>query len=634
MLFRSSIRRPKPIRRLLPWGALACLAASAGAQLAVPAGFVDELVYGTGFASPTALALVPDGRFFVLENNTANVKLVAGTAAATVFTVPNVSTNSDRGLQGIVLDPLWPTWPYAYLHYTHTSGTVRVVRYTVSGAVTSPASTAVTFGSPYEIINDAPDTHFWHNGGTLRFGPDGFLYVSLGDDNAQCDAQNLESLRGAILRLDVGPLRGAAGSGPPAKSLIAAPGNPFVGTNGQLVYAYGLRNPFRFDVDPVTNRLYVADVGAGAFEELDEIVAGGANFGWPYFEGNAPFATCPAPTPAWTAPIYTHPNPGGAAIALFGGRYRNPPLAPFGFGPSYEGDVFVVDVVQGFVRRLRETGGVWAPAPAAPGQPNATDWANGFAGIVDAAVGPDGAIYYLKTFSPGQLRRVRTTGNTLSVVSGAGQAGNAGMPLFSPLVVKVAAADGAPLAGVPVTFATTVGEGTPNPAISVTDAAGLASTSFVLGKVSPVDPVVVATAPGVAGSVGFSVDWRGLVADYDALTGTASLTLHHSATSTPFTVVFDYPRSTPLFGFPFGDVWTNVLGPGVPWGHIDGLGILGTPCPAYVTGAVDPTWTVTVVGLPPAAGFSLLTQGYSVDLARLPDLSAFMVTQPVTVDFY
>jgi glucose/arabinose dehydrogenase len=335
---------------------LACLAASAGAQLAVPAGFVDEIVYGTGFASPTALALVPDGRFFVLENNTANVKLVAGSAAATVYTVPNVSTNSDRGLQGIVLDPLWPTWPYAYLHYTHASGTVRVVRYTVSGALTSPTSTAVTFGSPYEIINDAPDAHFWHNGGTLRFGPDGFLYVSLGDDNAQCDAQNLESLRGAILRLDVGPLRGAAGSGPPAKSLIAAPGNPFVGTNGQLVYAYGLRNPFRFDIDSVTGRLYVADVGAGAHEELDEIVAGGANFGWPYFEGNAPFATCPAPTPAWTAPIYTHPNPGGAAIALFGGRYRNPPLASFGFGPSYEGDVFVVDVVQGFVRRLRETG--------------------------------------------------------------------------------------------------------------------------------------------------------------------------------------------------------------------------------------------------------------------------------------
>ncbi len=609
-------------------------ASLAAAQTVVPTGFVDELVYGTGFSSPCAIALVPDGRIFVLENNSAHVKLIAGGTAAIVFTVPSVTTTSDRGLQGIALDPFWPTWPYAYLHYTHASGTVRIVRYTVSGDLAVPTSTAVTFGSPYEILVDAPDAHFWHNGGSLRFGPDGLLYAGLGDDNAQCDAQNIESLRGAILRLDVGPLRGDAGTGPPAKSLIAAAGNPFTGTNGQLVYAYGLRNPFRFDVDPVTNRLYVADVGAGMFEELDEIAAPGLNFGWPYFEGNAPFSTCGAPTPAWQAPIYTHPNPGGAAIVTFAGRYRTPPLAPYGFGPSYDGDVFVADVVQGFVRRLRETAGVWAPAPAAPGQPNTTDWATGLAGVVDAAVGADGAIYYVKIYSPGQVRRIRTIGNTLVKVGGDLQAGNAGRALALPLKARVAAADGAPLPGVPVTFATAAGEGAATPATAITDAAGEATTTFTLGTASVVDPVITASSPAAPAATTFTAEWRGLVASYDAQTAVATLGFEHSEAASPFTIVFDAPRSAPLFGWEFGEVWTNVLGPGTPVGYLDGLGLFGPPDPAFATPAGSTSWTLALPNVPPVTGFAVLVQGYAVDFARLPDVSALVVTQPIVVDLY
>jgi glucose/arabinose dehydrogenase len=610
-------------------------AAAATAQASVPTGFVDEQVYVGGLVLPAALARLPDGRLLVGENDTGAVKLIDGGAAATVYVVPGVDGTNDRGLTGIAVDPLWPAWPYLYFHYTHVSGTVRVLRATAVGGWTPSAAGPPGCADPYVVL-EAPDAHPWHNGGTLRFAPDGLLFASLGDDFDDCTAQDVESLCGAIVRLDVAPLRGFSGPGFPPHATIAAPGNPFAGPNGQLVYAFGLRNPFRFDVDPATGALYVADVGHASWEELTELVAGGDNCGWPYFEGFAPFGVCPSPAPvAPRQPVYSYPHGTGPNAAFsFGGRYRASPAAPYGFGPNYDGDVFVVDGVQGFVRRLKLGAGGWAPAPPVPGQPNATDWATGCGGAVDAFVAPDGALYYLRIYGPGQVRRIRSVGATLTKLSGDLQAGNSGRPLAQPFVVRLTAHDGAPVAGAPVTFSLSAGGGALLPSAATTDATGLAASTLLLDVVDATDPAVVAASPAAPSAATFAVDWRGLVGSVDLGAGVMSLEFHHSATSSPLTIVFDAPATSPFFVFDFGDIWTNVLGPGAPWAFIDGLGLLGPPDPTAATPANGTVRSYVATNVPTVPGFSALAQGYALDLARWPDFSSIVVTAPLVLSFY
>src|SRR5262249_11931446 len=154
-----------------------------------------------------------------------------------------------------------------------------IAMFTASGDLSSPASSNLALGSRFNIITDIPDNASNHNGGTLRFGPDGMLYASMGEDGDPCGAQDSTRFKGVILRLDVSALP-QPGSGPPAKSLIRpATGNPFPATNANagLTYCYGLRNPFRFHIDAASGRLYIADVGEGTWEEVDEAI-GGENF--------------------------------------------------------------------------------------------------------------------------------------------------------------------------------------------------------------------------------------------------------------------------------------------------------------------------------------------------------------------
>src|SRR5262249_3992598 len=157
-------------------------------------------------------------------------------------------------------------------------------------------STSLALGSPYLIFKDILDHQENHNGGTLRFGPDRYLYVSAGDDGSGCNAQDLNLPNGKILRLDVSRIPGA-GSGPPPVADITPPDNPIPGpsADARLVYAWGLRNPFRFTIDPQTGNLYIGDVGLLSWEELDEIVHGdaGRNYGWPVYEGPEATNCCP-----------------------------------------------------------------------------------------------------------------------------------------------------------------------------------------------------------------------------------------------------------------------------------------------------------------------------------------------------
>jgi cysteine-rich repeat protein len=394
------------------------LSTSAGAVPVLPTGFVDSLVV-PGLSQPVGMAWLPDGRLLVIEQTTANARLVVGDmVGAPVFTVPEVNTAGlERGLLGVAVDPGFPERPYVYFFLSHagTPPTNWIVRYTATGDLADGTSTNLqldpTTGVP--ILTDIPDQASNHNAGTLRFGPDGLLYASLGDDGDRCAAQLPGSLHGAILRLDVS----GVGTDAPAKSALVPAGNPFAGPDDdtRLTIAFGLRNPFRIQIDRTSGRLLIADVGDAAFEEVDvlEPDALGQNFGWPLHEGPSVTATtCPGISDAgpFGEPVASYGRTGlGLAAIIAAGVYHGVAYpADRSFPPEYEGDAFFAEYYGGFLRRLhRNADGSWTPAAPVPGQPTPTDWAQGLSTTSDFSLGPDGALYYVSQFgNGGSLHRI------------------------------------------------------------------------------------------------------------------------------------------------------------------------------------------------------------------------------------
>jgi glucose/arabinose dehydrogenase len=400
---------------------LVVLGVPAGAAAAtVPTDFTDALVAG-GLDQPTGLAFLPDGRLLFVEQISTRVRLlVHGALAATdpVCVVPDVRTSgSNRGLYGIAVDPRWPQHPYVYVHHPTPSGRLSISRYTVGGdlAFAGNGSLTINPATRHELLANLFDAA--HNGGGLRFGPDSLLYVSVGDSFATpCCAQDTVHLRGTILRLEVRNLPAGAG-GPPAIAAITPAGNPFAqhpNARARLVLATGLRNPFRFHIDPQDGAVMIADVGEDNWEEVNRVELGGENFGWPIREGPDPYGTCPAAgSVVRTNPIHAYDHDDGITI-ISAGVYRSPAGAP-GFPPAYEGDYFFSDYTTGILRRLKRTGSVWALAPAVPGQPSAQNWGTGFDTMTDALEAPDGSLWYCRQFvdfapQSGEIRRIAYTG--------------------------------------------------------------------------------------------------------------------------------------------------------------------------------------------------------------------------------
>jgi hypothetical protein len=315
----------------------------------------------------------------------------------------------------VAVDPEWPARPYLYFNYTHATDVSYITMYTASGDLSSPGSTNLTLSSPFHILTDAPDQFEVHNGGTLRFGTDGMLFTSFGDDGNPCSAQDPDVLTGKILRLDVSSLPGA-GSGPPPKSQITPPGNPFSSgsENARLIWAWGLRNPFRFTIDPVTGDLYIGDVGDDFFEELDwqtyPTSTDTNNFGWPLFEGfldrgGTCGTTVPYTDPVW---VYGHEAPSQTIIA--GPLYRADGNDPYLFPIEYRESFFFMDHYDGHIRRLVQSGDDWVLAPPVPGQLSSLYWGEEFFNTTDFQMGSDGALYYMKGFGTGRgLYRIRPT---------------------------------------------------------------------------------------------------------------------------------------------------------------------------------------------------------------------------------
>ena len=380
----------------------------------LPDGFVHEQVIFPPFTGMTVgFAFLPDGRIVLVELDTGVVRLnAAGSATSdSIATIPDVrADHPERGLLGVAVDPEWPARPYLYFLYTHASGFERVEMWTAAGALGDATSTAITLSAPYVLLGDIADVHGAHNGGSLRFGPDGMLHVSLGEDATPCASQDVTRPNGKLLRIDVSRMPGS-GPGPPKVAELDPGDNPLPGDTRYepLVYAWGLRNPFRFTIDAPTGNIFIADVGQSAFDEVDLVPGSGYSgydFGWPFYDGNRRIFCCDSCNvgSAVTPAIHLVTNAPDALLAITGGPVmRAVAGSPVTLPPSLDGDYFYFEVYAGTLHRLHETDGRWDFAAALPGQPNETTFADGFPFVTDAQLGPDGALYFATLGYPAVL---------------------------------------------------------------------------------------------------------------------------------------------------------------------------------------------------------------------------------------
>src|SRR6185436_5835170 len=231
----------------------------------VPDGITVEPL-ATALSAPTGFDFLPDGRVVFVEQFTARVRVLkvgTGVQVTPVLTVTGVSAGGERGLLGVAVDPRFPSFPYLYLYYDLASPqSIRISRYTLSGDLAGTGGDLVASPtSRYDVVDAIPVAAPNHNGGTVRFGPDGLLYASLGDDANMCAAQT-PGFRGVILRLETRNL--PPGAGRAFRAQVMPPDNPFAtstDSSARLVAAFGLRNPFRIQLDPASGDFVIGDVG-------------------------------------------------------------------------------------------------------------------------------------------------------------------------------------------------------------------------------------------------------------------------------------------------------------------------------------------------------------------------------------
>jgi len=277
---------------------------------------IDLQDYATGFQQPIAIRHAGDDRLFIVQQN-GIIRIINGTGQtlATPFLNidPRVLSGGEQGLLGLDFHPQFPDSNYFYVNYTNNSGDTRVSRFSVTANpnIADPDSEVIL------LTIDQPFPN--HNGGDIHFGPDGYLYIGMGDGGSGGDpgnrAQNPTLLLGKMLRIDVD-------NGAP----YAIPAtNPFAGSTAVAneIWALGLRNPWRFSFDRLTGDLWIGDVGQDAWEEVDFQPAsspGGENYGWRCYEGNASYNLngC-GPVGNYTRPVAVYANSSNVGCSITGG---------------------------------------------------------------------------------------------------------------------------------------------------------------------------------------------------------------------------------------------------------------------------------------------------------------------------
>ncbi|GAB5401485.1 MAG: PQQ-dependent sugar dehydrogenase [Aureisphaera sp.] len=307
--------------------------------------------FASGLSSPVDIANAGDDRLFVVEQD-GRIKIVQtdGTVNSTPFLdiSSQVSNGSEQGLLGLAFHPDYASNGYFFVSYTDNSGNSQVSRYSVSGDPDIADDT-----SELEII-DATQPFPNHNGGSINFGPDGYLYISWGDGGSGGDpgnrAQNTELLLGKLLRIDIDNPDAGQNYGIPTD-------NPFAGNppNAEEIWAYGIRNAWKFTFDSANGDIWIGDVGQENVEEIDRagISEAGLNYGWRCYEGNDPFNTsgCP-PDGELTFPIgvYSSSNATPHCSITGGYVYRGTDY------PDMQGIYFFADVCSGMIGGLENIG--------------------------------------------------------------------------------------------------------------------------------------------------------------------------------------------------------------------------------------------------------------------------------------
>lgn len=535
--------------------ALVFIPARAHAQTFADPGFTSELVASLPAYQPVGLAFAPDGRIFIWQENGLVHVYKNGALLPTPFIDirTKVNTVNDRGLLGLAFHPSFSTNGYVYLLYTYENNgnsndtnpkTARLTRVTADPAnpdVAIPGSEIVLLGS----IGTGPCSNYpatadcigadsdSHSIGTVRFAPDGKLYVGSGDgasysyvDALALRSQNLDSLNGKILRLN------ADGTAPSD--------NPFYNgsptANRSKVYSYGLRNPYRFGLHPTTGEPYIGDVGWNNWEEQNR--GRGANFGWPCFEGNGPqsgyqsqFTQCQQlAQSSTTAPFYTYDHSVGSAA--IGGQIYNATQFPV----QYRNNYFFADYTGNWIRRMtfNGTGGV----------ATVTTFATNPDGIVSLELGPDGSLYYI-SLPTGQVRRIRYASAPTAVASANPTYG------YSPLGISFFSTGSSDPNGLALSYLWEFGDGTTstqaNPTktytsatvrtftakLTVTNTQNVGSSTTLNITVGSLPPTATISAPldGAVFAPGQTVTYQGSATDPDQTIPAGSLNwsvlLHH-----------------------------------------------------------------------------------------------------------
>ncbi len=351
----------------------------------LPTNFTETQL-ASGFSNPTAMAFAPDGRLFVCQQNGQLRVVKNGALLATPFVSLTVDANGERGLLGVAFDPNFATNQFVYVYYTATTPQIhnRVSRFTASMA--NPDVAAAGSEVPiFDLNNLSGATN--HNGGAIHFGPDGKLYVAVGENANPANAQTVGNLLGKILRINSDGT--IPGDNPTTFPGIAASPSG----NNRAIWSVGLRNPYTFVFQPGSGRMFINDVGQNTWEEINDGIAG-SNYGWNTCEG-----ACTPPNANFRDPLfqYGHGSSATTGCAITGGAFYNP--GSVNFPSDYIGKYFYAEFCSGWIRRFDPATGTSAP------------FATGISNPVDLIVTADGSLYYLAR-GAGAVFRVRFNGPT------------------------------------------------------------------------------------------------------------------------------------------------------------------------------------------------------------------------------
>jgi glucose/arabinose dehydrogenase len=368
----------------LAWGTAVAVAAPSAAT-ATPAVPQITLTQIAEVASPVDLTWRPDDPALYVVGQDGVIVRLDGAANPVVLDITDLTENQgEQGLLGLAFSP---DGAKGYVNFTDNNGDTQVVELAVAGDGTfDPASTRTILSVEQPYPN--------HNGGDLAFGPDGMLYIGLGDGGAGGDperrAQNLGELLGKMMRIDPATPSGDLGYTIPSD-------NPFVGTNGARgeIWSVGLRNPWRYSFDPDTGDLWIADVGQNSIEEIDVASAAngvdagrGSNFGWSGFEGSQPYNS-DVVVSNHTPPIFEYGHSGGRCSISGGVRARGA-----GAGELVGWYVFA-DYCSGELMAISFSGS----GSEVTVNPQESVLATAVS-ITAVAAGPDGTIYVLSQSGP------------------------------------------------------------------------------------------------------------------------------------------------------------------------------------------------------------------------------------------